>query len=111
MARLSTDPLTQVSDIERLLGLDSSELAAMLGVADDVLQDGAAFSHEAVPTLDRLHALLLRVAETYDGESLPTWLRSPSLALWGARPIDLLMQGRLGEVSEALDALEFGAHV
>lgn len=111
MARVDTDLLTQIGDIERLLGLETSEIAEMLGVSGGVLRDGAPLSAEAVPMLDRLHALSLRVADTYDGESIPSWLRSPSLALWGARPIDLLMRGRLDEVTEALDALEFGAHV
>lgn len=37
------------------------------------------------------------------------WLESPNAALGGARPVDLVVQGRTSEVVEELEALEQGA--
>ena len=100
--RAVTDDLGTQARVARLLGVNPSRITRWLRDEEpDVVNrrklEGAEF-------------ILTRLLDLYDRDTALKWLEGLNAHLADRRPADLLAQGRVAEVLQALEAAETGAY-
>lgn len=98
----------KLSQIQSLLGLKPSELAAVLHVSREAVRqwfDGAQISNERWPDIDRLVRVSDFLLRHFKPEVLPSLIRRRPPILGNRRPLDLLVSGRDDELISAYDQL------
>jgi transcriptional regulator with XRE-family HTH domain len=90
---------TRARQLREHFGLTQFELAHALGVSLRTVQtwdrDGVAGSPPQLRDLEKLWTIL---NESIKGTDIPVWLGSESEAFAGARPIELLKQGKARDI-------------
>ena len=93
--------------------LTYGEVADITGVKTRQVQHWASGSHrpqpEARDRLLELHYVVERLRDLYTPEGIEIWLHGRNKGLDGARPIDLLRDGRFETVLYAIERLAAGA--
>lgn len=101
-----------VRDI-RSSGVSFGDIAAVTGVRERQVQHWAAgSSRPRDETRDRLvdvYYLVRQLAEVYRPEGIDIWLHARNRELDGSRPIDLLTNGDVESVVQAVERLQSGA--
>ena len=94
-------------------GLTTAELAKVVGIGTRQLQNwavgkGTPANAERLRQLLDLQYVLDLLGDVYDTEGSMLWLHARNRALGGARPLDLMIDGRVDEVIQHLDQLADG---
>lgn len=104
-----------VGELKIVGGLKGRDLANMLGVSPPTVTRWS--KGEAEPTIDRQTAMAQlrwvaeRLADFYAPDEVRLWLQSPHPQLSGARPNDLIVDGRSAEVLEVIERLDSGVYL
>lgn len=104
-----------VRDLKSIGGLKGRDLANMLGVSPPTVTRWS--KGEADPTIDKQTAMAQlrwvaeRLADFYEPDEVRLWLQSPHPQLRGARPYDLIVDGRTAEVLEVIERLDSGVYL
>ncbi|HET7034584.1 MAG TPA: MbcA/ParS/Xre antitoxin family protein [Thermomicrobiaceae bacterium] len=110
---LQVTPRQAVEQLERNLGLTTSELADALETSERSLERWRSAvtypQRDARRRLESLIALERHLREVFsDPASIRSWLHGDNRYLGGLSPADALRAGRIDRVEAALEALESG---
>lgn len=100
-----------LEQVKQILGLNKHEVAAILGVPASQLHAADGWPTRSRRRWTELANLARRIEETFEPDSIETWLHAPSRDLHWRVPIELVRAGRLDEVDAALEALDSGVYV
>jgi transcriptional regulator with XRE-family HTH domain len=104
-----------VDDLKTYGGLTGRDIANILGVSPPTVTRWA--KGESGPTIDKqkiiaeLRWVAERLSDFYEPDEARLWLQSAHPQLAGARPYDLINQGRMSEVLEVLERLDSGVYL
>ncbi len=104
-----------VGDLKRYGGLKGRDIANIVGVSPPTVSRWA--KGEGSPTIDKqttiaeLRWVAERLADFYEPDEARLWLQSPHPQLKGARPYELINQGRTSEVLEVLERLDSSVYL
>lgn len=104
-----------IGDLKTYGGLTGRDLANILGVSPPTVTRWA--KGEAGPTIDKqriiaeLRWVAERLSDFYAPDEARLWLQSGHPQLQGARPYDLIVDGRTTEVLEVLERLDTGVYL
>lgn len=101
-------PLEQV---QRILRVNKREVAAILGMPASEIHAADGWPTQSRERWEELANLAQRIEETFEPDSIETWLHAPSRDLHWRVPIEVVSAGRLDEVDAALEALDSGVYV
>jgi transcriptional regulator with XRE-family HTH domain len=102
---LDENKLTQ-REIARMTGADERSVRRWLASRDSVN-----IQQRYTRTIDDLRDLLGILGPTLPGEQFARWLRARNRYLRGARPLDIIAEGRYEQVREAGEAYADGSYV
>lgn len=104
-----------VEDLKVHGGLTGRDIANILGVSPPTVSRWS--RGEAGPTIEKqrviaeLRWVAERLSDFYEPDEARLWLQSAHPQLGGARPYDLIVRGRTGEVLEVLERLDSGVYL
>jgi transcriptional regulator with XRE-family HTH domain len=104
-----------VGELKAYGGLKGRDIANILGVSPPTVTRWS--KGEASPAIDKQTALAQlrwvaeRLSDFYEPEEVRLWLQSPHPQLAGARPYDLIIDGRTREVLEVIERLDSGVYL
>jgi transcriptional regulator with XRE-family HTH domain len=104
-----------VGELKAYGGLKGRDIANILGVSPPTVTRWS--KGEASPAIDKQTALAQlrwvaeRLSDFYEPEEVRLWLQSPHPQLAGARPYDLIIDGRTPEVLEVIERLDSGVYL
>jgi transcriptional regulator with XRE-family HTH domain len=105
-------PLESVEEARHMLGLTYREIAASLGADESTLHRWRAGTSAPRPVFRQRMAALREMREELSAVMRPedgaAWLRTPSPALDGRSPSELLVEGRIEAVTRLLLRLNLG---
>ena len=115
LARKETAVSQLVADLKRYGGLKGRDIANILGVSPPTVTRWS--QGEASPTIDKQTAMAQlrwvaqRLSDFYEPDEARLWLQSHHPQLQGARPYDLIVEGRTPEVLEVIERLDSGVYL
>ena len=104
-----------VGELKTYGGLKGRDIANILGVSPPTVTRWS--KGEGGPTIDKqtvmaeLRWVASRLGDFYEPDEVRLWLQSPHPQLAGARPYDLINQGRTAEVLEVIERLDSGVYL
>ena len=104
-----------VGELKAYGGLKGRDIANILGVSPPTVTRWS--KGEGGPTIEKqtvmaeLRWVAARLADFYEPDEVRLWLQSPHPQLSGARPYDLINDGRAGEVLEVIERLDSGVYL
>ena len=115
------DTLAQCKPDDQLPAIGIDEVMELLPHRPPMLMidriDEISRKGEGGPTIDKqtvmaeLRWVAARLADFYEPDEVRLWLQSPHPQLSGARPYDLINDGRAGEVLEVIERLDSGVYL
>lgn len=103
-----------ISDLRLHGGLKGTDVANIASVSPATVSrwtSGGAFPHPKTQLLiSDLKYVVDRLADFYDPDETRLWLYAKHRLLNGARPIDLIHDGRADEVLAVIESLDEGAY-
>jgi transcriptional regulator with XRE-family HTH domain len=104
-----------LDDLRQRGGLTGRDIANILGVSPPTVSRWA--SGESWPTIEKqriiaeLRWVAERLSDFYAPDEARLWLQSAHPQLAGARPYDLVVRGRTGEVLEVIERLDSSVYL
>ena len=104
-----------VGELKMYGGLKGRDIANILGVSPPTVTRWS--KGDGYPTIDKqtvmaeLRWVAERLADFYEPDEVRLWLQSPHPQLKGARPYDLIREGRTNEVLEVIERLDSGVYL
>ena len=104
-----------VEDLKLYGGLKGRDIANIFEVSPATVTRWS--QGEGSPTIDRQTAMAQlrwvaqRLSDFYAPDEVRLWLQSPHPQLRGARPYDLVVEGRTPEVLEVIERLDSGVYL
>ena len=104
-----------VGDLKAYGGLKGRDIANILGVSPPTVTRWS--RGEGGPPIDKqtvmaeLRWVAARLNDFYEPDEVRLWLQSPHPQLSGARPYDLINEGRTSEVLEVIERLDSGVYL
>ena len=104
-----------VGELKSVGGLKGRDIANILGVSPPTVSRWS--KGEGGPTIDKqtvmaeLRWVAARLADFYAPDEVRLWLQSPHPQLDGARPYDLINEGRTKHVLEVIERLDSGVYL
>lgn len=104
-----------VGDLKEYGGLRGRDIANIFGVSPPTVTRWS--RGEASPPIDKQTAMAQlrwvaqRLSEFYEPDEVRLWLQSPHPQLDGARPYDLIVEGRSPDVLEVIERLDTGVYL
>lgn len=104
-----------VGELKAYGGLKGRDIANILGVSPPTVTRWS--KGDGGPTIDKqtvmaeLRWVAARLADFYEPDEVRLWLQSPHPQLKGARPYDLINEGRTPEVLEVIERLDSGVYL
>lgn len=114
-AERSTAVSRMVGELRRLSGLKNVDLANIIGVSPPTVHRWS--RGQGSPTIEKqqviaeLRWVAERLSDFYEPDEARLWLQTGHPQLGGARPYDLINDGRIADVLEAIDRLESGVYL
>ncbi len=111
------NPLRQVQHLRNDLHLTETDLADATGASTRTVRrwSGAQADDLAAPRyadrIDDLHAVVAELEDSLTAKGIRQWLRARNRSLGGARPIQLLKEGKFEPVYEAACAFRDGEYL
>jgi hypothetical protein len=110
-------PIAYVRYLRSDVGLTETDLADATGASTRTVRrwtnSGEDLQRDPnyAQQIDDLHAVVVELRDSLTAKGIRQWLRSRNRYLKGARPIDLLREGRFDAVYEAAIAFRDGAYL
>jgi uncharacterized protein (DUF2384 family) len=104
-----------VGELKAIGGLKGRDIANILNVSPPTVTRWS--KGEGSPTIDKqtvmaeLRWVAARLADFYNPDEVRLWLQSPHPQLNGARPYDLINEGRTRDVLEVIERLDSGVYL
>ncbi len=104
-----------VGELKSYGGLKSRDIANILGVSPPTVTRWS--QGQGSPTIDKqtvmaeLRWVAARLTDFYEPDEVRLWLQSAHPQLKGARPYDLINDGRTSEVLEVIERLDSGVYL
>ncbi len=104
-----------VGELKEYGGLKGRDIANILGVSPPTVTRWS--KGEGGPTIDKqtimaeLRWVADRLTDFYQPDEVRLWLQSPHPQLKGARPYELISEGRTNEVLEIIERLDSGVYL
>ncbi|MDE0150209.1 MAG: DUF2384 domain-containing protein [Rhodospirillaceae bacterium] len=114
-AERSTAVSRMVGELRRLSGLKNVDLANIVGVSPPTVHRWS--RGQGSPTIEKqqviadLRWVAERLSDFYEPDEARLWLQTGHPQLGGARPYDLINDGRIADVLEVIDRLESGVYL
>lgn len=114
-AEPSTAVSRMVGELRRLSGLKNVDLANIVGVSPPTVHRWS--RGRGSPTIEKqqviaeLRWVAERLSDFYEPDEARLWLQTGHPQLGGARPYDLINDGRIADVLEVIDRLESGVYL
>lgn len=115
VAEKETAVARMIAGLKRYGGLKGRDIANIVGVSPPTVTRWG--KGEGGPTIEKqtviaeLRWVAERLADFYAPDEARLWLQSPHPQLNGARPYELINQGRASEVLEIIERLDSGVYL
>jgi len=104
-----------VDELRQVSGLKNVDLANIVGVSPPTVHRWS--RGQGSPTIEKqqviadLRWVAERLSDFYEPDEARLWLQTGHPQLGGARPYDLINEGRIADVLEVIDRLESGVYL